>query len=139
MKEINYESTISKLEQQCFPDSFWSERSVKETLCRSDVLYGMEYGKDKSPAGYFIGAAANGEAELYRIAVLPQYRRKGMGKHLLEAFLDSCPKNTNKVFLEVRSKNTAALELYKKYGFKTIHVRKGYYRDDDGVVMKADI
>ena len=139
MKEINYEETISKLEQQCFPDSFWSERSVKETLCRSDVLYGMEYGKDRSPAGYFIGAAANGEAELYRIAVLPQYRRKGRGKHLLEAFLDSCPKNTNKVFLEVRSKNTAALELYKKYGFKTIHVRKRYYRDDDGVVMEAEV
>ena len=139
MSEVNYEEAISKLEQQCFPDSFWSERSVKETLGRSDVLYGMEYGKDKSPAGYFIGAASGGEAELYRIAVLPEHRRKGMGKHLLEAFFDSCPRNTNKVFLEVRSKNTAALELYKRYGFRVIHVRKGYYKDDDGVVMEANV
>ena len=139
MNGKNYEEMISKLEQQCFPDSFWSEKSVKETLCRSDVVYGMEYGKNKSPAGYFIGAAANGEAELYRIAVLPEYRRKGMGKHLMEAFLDCCPKSTDKVFLEVRSKNTAALELYKKYGFKVINVRKGYYKDDDGVVMQADV
>ena len=139
MKEINYEETISKLERQCFPESYWSEKAVEETLERSDVLYGMEYSKDKSPAGYFIGAASNGEAELYRIAVLPEYRRKGLGKHLLEAFLDSCPKSTNKIFLEVRSKNTAALELYKSHGFKVIHVRKGYYKDDDGVVMEANV
>ena len=138
MREINYEETISKLEQECFPESYWSEKAVEETLERSDVLYGMEYGKNKSPAGYFIGAASNGEAELYRIAVLPEYRRKGLGKHLMEAFLDSCPKNTNKIFLEVRSKNVAALELYKRYGFRVIHVRKGYYKDDDGVVMEAE-
>ena len=139
MKEINYEEAISKLEQQCFPEGYWSEKAVEETLERSDVLYGMEYGRDKAPAGYFIGAASNGEAELYRIAVLPEYRRKGLGKHLMEAFLDSCPKSTNKIFLEVRSKNTAALELYKRYGFKVIHVRKGYYKDDDGVVMEANV
>ena len=139
MKNQNYEDMISKLEQQCFPDSFWSEKSVEETLERSDVLYGMEYGKNKTPAGYFIGAAANGEAELYRIAVLPEYRRKGMGKHLMEAFLDSCPKSTGRVFLEVRSKNTAALELYKRDGFKVIHVRTRYYKDDDGLLMEAKV
>ena len=139
MSGINYEETISKLEQQCFPESFWSEKAVEETLSRSDVLYGMEYGKNKAPAGYFIGAAAHGEAELYRIAVLPEYRRKGMGKHLLEAFFDSCPKNTSKIFLEVRSKNVAAMELYKRYGFRVIHVRKGYYKDDDGVVMQCTV
>lgn len=139
MSEKNYKEMISRLEQKCFPESFWSDKAVGEALERSDVLYGMEYGKDKSPAGYFIGAAGGGEAELYRIAVTPEHRRKGLGKHLMEAFLDSCPKNTSKIFLEVRSKNTAALELYKKYGFRVIHVRKGYYGDDDGVVMEAEV
>lgn len=139
MKEINYEEIISRLERQCFPESYWSEKAVEEALERSDVLYGVECGEGKTPAGYFIGAAGGGEAELYRIAVLPEYRRRGLGKHLMEAFLDSCPKNTGRIFLEVRSRNVAALELYKKYGFKVIHVRKGYYGDDDGVVMEAEI
>ena len=139
MSEKNYQEMISRLERQCFPGNCWSEKAVEETLGRSDVLYGMDYGKDKAPAGYFIGAAGGGEAELYRIAVLPEYRRRGLGRHLMEAFLDSCPKNTDRIFLEVRSRNTAAMELYRKYGFKVIYVRKGYYGDDDGVVMEAKI
>ena len=41
------------------------------------------------------------------------------------------------VFLEVRSRNTAAINLYTAYGFKRVGVRKGYYKnpDDDAVIM----
>ena len=42
-------------------------------------------------------------------------------------------------FLEVRSKNSAAIALYESFGFQKISLRKHYYKDDDAVVMKKEL
>lgn len=127
-------AVIAELERLCFEDC-WSEKAAADTLAREDVVFGIEYDGD-SPAGYFIGSASLGEAELYRIAVVPDKRGKGLGKRLMKRFFESCPKDTKRFFLEVRAGNTAALGLYERFGFKRIYVRKGYYGDEDGVVME---
>ena len=131
---MNNGDIIARLERECFSDC-WSESSVKGTLERGDAIYGIEY-EESVPVGYFIGAENLGEAELYRIAVIPEKRGKGFGKRLMERFFESCPKDTKRFFLEVRAGNTAALGLYERFGFKRIYVRKGYYGDEDGVVTE---
>lgn len=126
---------LADLERACFPDDFWTAESIRTTLLRSDVIHLMEYGADGSPAAYCIGAAAYGEAELYRIGVLPEQRRKGMGKRILTDFISACPKDTEKIFLEVRESNIPAIELYKSCGFKPEAVRKNYYGGGENAVI----
>lgn len=139
MKKFDYVKGIGEFEKICFPDDFWSEKSIRETLEREDIVCGVNFTEEGEPIGYFLGAASFEEAELYRIAVLPEFRGQGHGKRIMEAFLDSLPKKTERVFLEVRESNLPAVGLYERYGFKAVCVRKKYYGDEDGVIFRLDI
>lgn len=118
---------LAELERACFPDDFWTLGSICGTLERNDILYRIEYREDGSPYGYCIGAAAFGEAELYRIGVLPEFRRRGIGKRILTNFIKACPSDTKKIFLEVKETNKSAIALYQSSGFKSVSKRTGYY------------
>ena len=65
-------------------------------------------------------------------AVKPSYRRKGFGKMLAMHALKSVPE---KLWLEVRSKNIAAIKFYKKLGMKIIGKTSNYYESDDALIM----
>jgi len=72
------------------------------------------------------------------IAVLPEYRRKGIAKTLLKDALKALKKHygCDEAYLEVRVSNSPALMLYQKLGFTIVKVSKGYYVDgEDAYVM----
>lgn len=98
------------------------------------VITDGAYDTDNRAAGYYIAALSFDEAELYRIAVMPEYRGKGFGRALMKDFLNNCPKVVSKVFLEVRESNKAAIGLYESFGFKEISRRRNYYGNEDAVV-----
>ncbi len=79
------------------------------------------------------------EMHILRFAVDPDWRNRGVGMWVLERSLEKA-KNKGAVvaFLEVRSSNDSALSLYRKFGFKKIGTRKGYYgkTGDDALVLK---
>ncbi|MCM1298604.1 MAG: ribosomal protein S18-alanine N-acetyltransferase [Firmicutes bacterium] len=139
MKNYDYIKGLTEFERLCFPEDFWSERAVREALERSDIVYGVDFAEDGRPIGYFLGAASFEEAELYRIGVLPEFRGQGHSKHIMEAFLDSLPKKTERVFLEVRESNLPAVGLYNRYGFKVISLRRNYYGNENGLVFRLDV
>ena len=125
---------IHLMEKQCFSDP-WSEKSLEAQLSGGNSIW-LVSEENGVPTGYVIGTEVCGEAELYRIAVLSEYRRKGIADSLMEAFIGKCrERQAEKVFLEVRSLNVPAIALYEKYGFERISVRKGYYGDDDAVIF----
>lgn len=128
-------SEIVRLEKLCFPDECWSESSLISSLNRDDVFFGFQYSENKA-IGYFLAAASFEEAELYRIAVLPQYRGMGKGSALMDMFISHCPKETERIFLEVRKSNRLAIALYEKFGFVPIGTRKKYYDGDDAVIYQ---
>ncbi len=77
-------------------------------------------------------------AHLISIAVLPEYRRMGIGSALLERTISRARSEGNivSVYLEVRISNEPAIRLYEKFGFKKARIIKGYYRDgEDAYVM----
>lgn len=89
------------------------------------------------PAGFVLWRAAAGEAEILTIAVLPPWRRSGLGGCLLDAALAaSAAAGAEAMFLEAAADNTAALALYEKRGFDRVGLRKRYYGDKDAVVMR---
>ena len=71
------------------------------------------------------------------VAVLPQYRRKGVGQALItEAMEGMRLYNAKQCFLEVRVTNTSAVDLYKKLGFEVTRTIHGYYADgEDAYIM----
>ena len=79
-------------------------------------------------AGYFILMAAAGEAHLLNLSVAARHQRRGHGSALLgEAVALARRRGAHNVFLEVRPSNRAAQELYTRFGFRKIAVRRDYY------------
>jgi len=82
------------------------------------------------------------EAHIINIAVRELHRSKGIGELLLIASIDLASRlKASVVTLEVRASNTVAQNLYLKYGFQKMGVRRGYYTDnrEDAFIMTTDI
>ena len=80
------------------------------------------------------------EAHITSIAVREAYRRQGLGELLVIPVIDLARElKARIVTLEVRASNTGAQNLYAKYGFTQVGVRRGYYIDDreDALVMST--
>jgi len=81
------------------------------------------------------------EAHITTIAVREAYQRQGIGELLLIAAMElAAMKDSRVVTLEVRTSNSAAQALYKKYGFTEVGMRRGYYTDnrEDAVLMTTE-
>ena len=89
-------------------------------------------------AGFLLGRAVAGEAELLTLAVAPEARRRGLGRKLVARFLYQARlRGAVTAFLEVADTNAGARALYAASGFAESGRRKGYYRDGNGAVVDA--
>lgn len=127
---------IAALEEKIFSDA-WSYRDVQDLICTEGGMCfsAVENGE---VIAYVIGRLIAPEGEIYRVAVAPHKRQRGIGYRLLDyAVKTSKGQGLERLFLEVRSRNIPAIRLYTAYGFKEIGVRKRYYKDpeDDAIVM----
>lgn len=79
-----------------------------------------------------VRSLGGGESELLQVEVEAGYRRRGLGRRLLETALEGT------VFLEVREGNAEAVALYSNFGFQVVGRRKGYYGGpvEDALVME---
>lgn len=89
-------------------------------------------------AGFLLGRAVAGEAELLTIAVLPEARRLGLGRRLVGRFIYQARlRGADSAFLEVAEDNAAARALYLAAGFAEAGRRRGYYRTPEGKAVDA--
>lgn len=127
---------VADLEKCCFSDC-WSYKILEAGLHSPyDVYYVFE--QEEKIRGYCNLRLLAGEGEVQRIAVLPQYRRLGLGRKMMDAMMNFSRENrAEAVSLEVRESNTAARRLYEAYGFAAEAVRKGYYHNptEDAIIM----
>ena len=73
-----------------------------------------------------------GEAHISTIATHPDWRGQGLGEVLLAGMvLRGMTLGATYSVLEVRVSNVPAINLYRKYEFQIVSVRKGYYRDNN--------
>ena len=83
---------------------------------------------DGRTAGFSLHRTIGDEAELLLLAVDPEFRRRGIGKMLLDQFLDQArDKGATRVHLEVREGNPAVI-MYRRAGFTLVGRRRKYYR-----------
>lgn len=89
--------------------------------------------------GYISVFMAGGEMEVVNLAVRIEHRRQGLGGALLDrALAQARACGIERVFLEVRASNEAALALYAKAGFLAVGRRTRYYPDnnEDALVLR---
>lgn len=79
-------------------------------------------------------------AELDYIYVDDKFRSSGIGSKLMNYMIEDV-KNNNclNISLEVENSNINAINLYKKYNFKEVAVRKNYYQGKDGILMIREV
>ena len=88
--------------------------------------------------GFLVAQNGGPEWELENIAVLPEFRRQGVGCGLLSALLTySRSVQAERVLLEVRVSNLSAIRLYGSCGFQLLARRGDYYRNpaEDALVL----
>lgn len=123
------------LELACFGGS-WSREMLRAEL-ENPLTVRVGERVDGELVAFAIGRVAADEAELFQIGTLPEYRGRGFAKALLERIHGAMRDRGAAVcFLEVRSRNAAAIALYERAGYERVSVRKNYYPDDDAIVMK---
>lgn len=78
--------------------------------------------------------------EIENIEVDVAYRGNGIGTKLMSYLLSLAIENrVINITLEVRVSNEIAKNLYKKFGFKEVALRKFYYGDEDGILMEKQV
>lgn len=91
---------------------------------------------DARLAGFLVARTlVPGECEVLNVAVLPAYRRQGVGRALFESLLSGFH---GMVYLEVRESNAPARKLYKSLGFQELTLRADYYDSprEPAIVLK---
>jgi ribosomal-protein-alanine acetyltransferase len=95
-------------------------------------------GLEARAAGLLVAQNGGAEWELENIAVLPEFRRKGVGRELLSTLAAQArTSGAERILLEVRGSNLEALGLYGSEGFELLGKRRGYYRnpEEDALIL----
>lgn len=85
--------------------------------------------------GFLIYDLIYERCEIDYIAVKKEFRNKSVASKMIEFLL----KENKNITLEVNVKNEAAINLYKKYGFKVVAKREKYYKGEDGYLMSREV
>lgn len=130
------------IERQLFAgDDPWSARAFHSELDTGGYYLGA-YTDDDEVVGYAglatVGRPGDFESSVHTIGVDEAYQGQGIGTALLRALLARADELRAPVFLEVRTDNDRAVELYARHGFTRIGLRKRYYQPSgaDAYTMK---
>jgi len=104
-------------------------RELIESLITSDKKVALvAVDNDDIPVGYIGASYLFEEAEIGNICVLPDARGKGVGDSLMNALDEYMrARQVEKIFLEVESDNTPAINLYEKNNYVKYNARSNYY------------
>jgi ribosomal-protein-alanine N-acetyltransferase len=130
---------VAELERLCFGEP-WSENALR--LLLGDAAIGFVCIENDRVAAYGGMLFAPDEGQVTNVAVHPDFRRRGMGARIVEAFVaEAKRRDLEQISLEVRVSNAAAIGLYQGFGFYTAGVRKRFYRNpsEDAAVMLLDL
>lgn len=119
----------------------WTRGSFEGEIKNSRANY-LVAKIDEKIVGYVGVWIILDEGHITNVAVHKDYRSQKIGDKLVSEIINLCKeKNVVSITLEVRSSNTIAQNLYKKYGFTFAGIRKEYYSDnkEDALLMWKDV
>ena len=120
----------------------WDRRAYEQMLAGATSNRCIVALFEDGVAGFASFRVIDYEAELLNLAVRPERRRRGLGTELLRAVTHEVTRmGATRLFLEVRESNTAAINLYRRFGFEQQYRRAGYYRNppEDALAMARQL
>ena len=133
--------TVLSIESRVFTSPWQADTFLSLIGRAGSELWVMEH-PDAGLIAYAVLWCILDQGELANIAVRPEYRGRGYAARLLERVLQIARDRTvETIYLEVRASNTRAVELYRRFGFSQVGVRKKYYDKpkEDALVMKLEL
>lgn len=120
-------------------DAFWNNNTLRDELKAENSKYWI--AKIEQEIVGFAGLKIMvDEADIMNIVVKKNYRNQGIGSLLLKKLISTSKQlKLSSINLEVMEENYPAIHLYKNFGFKQIGIRKNYYQDKNGLIMKTPL
>jgi ribosomal-protein-alanine N-acetyltransferase len=121
------------------PAAHWSRQQWLEVFVSTTpkrLVWVAE--EDAAAVGFLVAQCSGPDWELENIAVLPELQRGGAGRALVEELVARArTERAERILLEVRASNRAAIGLYHQNGFQKMAVRGGYYSNppEDALIM----
>lgn len=133
---------LSALHARAMDDAWTTEAFAG--LVAAQGIFGLLAAAGGDPVGFVLARTAGDEAEIIGLAVIPPWRRRGVGRDLLQAAMRAAKaRGAHRLLLEVSEVNAAAIALYRGLGFAAVGQRKGYYARaggaEDALIMGADL
>ncbi|MDD5306271.1 MAG: ribosomal protein S18-alanine N-acetyltransferase [Deltaproteobacteria bacterium] len=128
---------ICEIEHACFAAP-WPREVLAEEIAERSWSRVVVASSQNRPVAFMVYWVVSTELHLLNLAVHPRWRRRGLGRMLVDHLLaEARMEGRIEVLLEVRVSNNAAQDLYRRVGFHEIMVRRRYYSDngEDALVM----
>ncbi|MBM6821356.1 ribosomal protein S18-alanine N-acetyltransferase [Fusobacterium mortiferum] len=127
---------LEELEKRCFLNNAYTFKQIEDMVADKEKYQVLGVVDNEILKGYLIIFDNSESLEIMKIGTLPEYRKQGVAKLLIEELL----KLKKDIFLEVRESNSAR-EFYKNCGFQEIGKRKNYYPDtgEAAIIMMRNI
>jgi len=128
---------VLRIEQQVYPRPWSSSLFMSElTLRATRAYYVARVGREL--VGYVGLMMTLDEGHVTTVAVNPSRHRAKIGTRLMLVLArEAIARGATALTLEVRMSNTGAQDLYRRFGFGPVGVRKNYYQEvnEDALVM----
>lgn len=116
-------------------DEFWNAHIFEEELKNEYSKYFCAVSNNK-----IVGFAGLWKSidimHITNIVVKKDMRNNGIGKQMLEKLISySKEQNMEAITLEVHEENSIAKDIYEKYNFKNVGIRKNYYKDKSAIIL----
>ncbi len=128
--------SLRRIEQVSFPKDAWPLLDLIAVLTYPEVVR-LKAVIDGRMVGFIAGdlRRSEGVGWIATIAVLPEYRRRGIGRALLRAC--EAQMKTSRFRLCVRTDNFEAINMYEQEGYQRADIWRGYYNDGgDALIME---
>lgn len=137
------EVPLSAMHRACFPEGPWDAATLERILALAGG-FGYLAWHAENPVGFILARDLAGEVEVLSVGVLPAWRRRGVGRVLMDAVVAKAERDgLGSIVLEVAAENAAARQLYAAFGFVQVGRRPGYYRQAggraDGLILRRGI
>ncbi len=118
---------VMAIEAEAFGADAWSPETFCQGL-KQQVGHYIAAVQGEKLLGYMGFSHIFEDIELLTVAVAKTARRSGVGRQMMAYLTDYAERHkAERILLEVRASNHAAMGLYESFGFEKIGVRKGYY------------
>jgi len=134
---------LARLHRACFPADPWNAAAIR-TILQLPGTCGRVAWDGADLAGFLLARDLGEECEILSLGVLPEQRRNGIGRALLQANAEEARRSgLVSAVLEVAADNKAAQNLYFQTGFVEVGRRPNYYRRGptriDALILRASL